>query len=236
MNVFLTGDTHGNFNRIKRFCAENNTDKNDVLIILGDAGINYYLNSRDRKLKHQLQDLPITLFCIHGNHEERPENIDTYKLNTFFGNLVYVEPEFPNLLFAVDGLIYNIQGKECLVLGGAYSVDKWYRLQMGYKWFDSEQISDIRKIEIEDYLTERGNKVDYVFSHTCPYYTRPVHLFLSCIDQSTVDSSMEVWLQKISNTLQYEHWYFGHYHDDWDNGKYSMLYTDIVPFPPYREE
>ena len=145
MNVYLTGDTHGNFDRIKRFCELNNTTKDDVLIILGDAGINYYLNKRDYKLKQELQNLPITFFCIHGNHEERPENINTYKLNVFFDSLVYQEPEFPNLKFAVDGLIYTIQGKECLVLGGAYSVDKWYRLQKGWQWFDSEQIYDMSK-------------------------------------------------------------------------------------------
>lgn len=227
--IYLTGDTHGNFDRIRRFCELNNTTKDDVLIILGDAGINYYLNKRDYKLKQELQNLPITLFCIHGNHEERPENIGTYKLNVLFDNLVYQEPEFPDLKFAIDGLIYNIKGKDCLVLGGAYSVDKWYRLQMGWQWFESEQISDMRKLEIEDYLTVRKFKTDYVFSHTCPYNTRPVHMFLKSIDQSTVDSSMEVWLQKIADRLTFKHWYFGHYHDDWDNGKYSMLYTDIIP-------
>ena len=227
--IYLTGDTHGNFDRIKRFCELNNTTKDDVLIILGDAGINYYLNKRDYKLKQELQNLPITLFCIHGNHEERPENIGTYKLDMFFGSLVYVEPEFPNIIFAVDGMIYKINNSKCLVLGGAYSVDKHYRLMKGYQWFESEQIPDDRKAEIEDCLSVCGYNVDYVLSHTCPYDTRPVHMFLRSIDQSTVDSSMEVWLQKIADRLTFKHWYFGHYHDDWDNGKYSMLYTDIIP-------
>ena len=53
--IYLTGDTHGNFDRIRRFCELNNTTKDDVLIILGDAGINYYLNKRDYKLKQELQ-------------------------------------------------------------------------------------------------------------------------------------------------------------------------------------
>jgi len=39
------------------------------MIILGDAGINYYLYERDYELKEQLAQLPITLFCVHGNHE-----------------------------------------------------------------------------------------------------------------------------------------------------------------------
>lgn len=40
--VYITGDTHGNFLTIAEFCGEQKTTADDVLIILGDAGINYY--------------------------------------------------------------------------------------------------------------------------------------------------------------------------------------------------
>lgn len=229
--IYITGDTHGDFKRIKKFCELNNTTTDDVMIILGDAGINYYLDIRDKRLKDQIVKLPITLFCIHGNHEERPENINAYKPHTFFDGKVLVEPEYPNIIFAQDGQIYNINGNYCLVLGGAYSVDKWYRITWGYEWFKSEQIPDSQKRLIETELDKQGWRVDFVLSHTCPYYTRPTHLFLRNIDQSTVDSSMEVWLQKIADRLTFKQWYFGHYHDDWDNGKYSMYYHDVTEFP-----
>ena len=39
---YITGDTHGLFQRIKDYSYNNATTKEDVLIILGDAGINYY--------------------------------------------------------------------------------------------------------------------------------------------------------------------------------------------------
>ena len=71
---FITGDTHGNFDRIERFCNRFKTTKEDILCILGDAGINYYLGKRDWDLKKRIRAFPITLFCIHGNHEERPYN------------------------------------------------------------------------------------------------------------------------------------------------------------------
>lgn len=234
--IYITGDTHGNFSRIERFCEENQTTANDLLIILGDAGINYYLDDRDTKLKRRLSKLPITLLCIHGNHEERPENIPTYSEIDFCGDRAYAEQKFPNLIFAKDGSIYNLNGAKCLVLGGAYSVDKFYRLQIWWQWFASEQITDTRKSEIEGILDHNNWTVDYVLSHTCPYNTRPVHMFLHSIDQSTVDSSMEVWLQKIADKLHFTRWYFGHYHDDWDNGKYSMFYMDISEFPYFSPE
>ncbi|MCR5720461.1 MAG: metallophosphoesterase [Lachnospiraceae bacterium] len=76
MHYYITGDTHGDFSRIAEFCEANGTDTEDVMIILGDAGINYYLDARDRDLKNELGRLPITLFCVHGNHEARPWEAD----------------------------------------------------------------------------------------------------------------------------------------------------------------
>lgn len=223
--IYITGDTHGDFSRLRFFCKNQNTSNEDTIIILGDAGLNYYLNKKDIKLKQMVSNIPITLFCVRGNHEERPENISTYKTKEYWGGIVFYEEEFPNILFAKDGEEYNINGKKCLVLGGAYSVDKYYRLSMGYHWFSSEQLSDNEKELI--FKKINGKYYDYVFSHTCPYNTRPVHLFLQGIDQSTVDSSMEYWLQKVADSIIFKKWFFGHYHDDWINGNYEMLFTNI---------
>lgn len=49
MHFYLTGDTHRNFDRIELFYKQNNTTVDDVMIILGDAGINYYLNWSDHE-------------------------------------------------------------------------------------------------------------------------------------------------------------------------------------------
>lgn len=49
---------------------------------------------------------------------------------------------YPNLIFEKDGEFYDIYKKKVMVIGGAYSVDKWYRLKMNYKWLEDEQISE----------------------------------------------------------------------------------------------
>ena len=41
MHYYITGVTHGDFSRIAEFCDANGTDTDDVMIILGDAGIKY---------------------------------------------------------------------------------------------------------------------------------------------------------------------------------------------------
>lgn len=49
--IYITGDTHGDFGRVVKSCEQMETEKEDVLIILGDAGINYYGGKRDQKTK-----------------------------------------------------------------------------------------------------------------------------------------------------------------------------------------
>ncbi|WP_353894451.1 metallophosphoesterase [Proteinivorax hydrogeniformans] len=136
--IYITGDTHGDFSRIEKFCDEYSTTQADTMIILGDAGINYNLNERDIELKEELAQLPITLFCVHGNHEERPYLIDSYEEKIWNEELAYFEEKYPNILFAADGEIYDFEGKKSIVIGGAYSVDKHYRLRGNMPWLESD--------------------------------------------------------------------------------------------------
>ena len=39
--VYITGDKHGNYHDVAWFSSFNQTTKDDVLIILGDNGVNY---------------------------------------------------------------------------------------------------------------------------------------------------------------------------------------------------
>ena len=224
--VILTGDTHGEFDRIEEFCQEYETTPEDVMVILGDAGINYWLDSRDRELKERLAQIPVTLFCVHGNHEERPEELHGYEELAWRGGMVWVEPDYPNLLFAQDGEVYDFDGKQALVVGGAYSVDKYYRLANGMRWFPTEQPDERIKALVERKLDQLGWQVDVVFSHTVPLNSIPYHALLPAIDQSAVDRSTEKWLGEIERKLRYERWYAGHYHVTCDLGRVHILYED----------
>ena len=80
-------------------------------------------------------------------------------------------------------------------------------------WWDSEQPNDEIKKKVEDAIRDNPD-IDIVLSHTCPFKYEPREMFLSMIDQSTVDSSTEEWLDKIEETLGYKRWYCGHWHTD----------------------
>ena len=223
--IYLTGDTHGRFDRIFTFCEERNTSRDDILIILGDAGINYHLGSRADRLKDSLKSLPITLLCIHGNHEQRPFSIDSYREIDWHGGKVYVEPQYPFLLFAKDG--DDLDGKKAVAIGGAYSVDKYYRLARGWAWFPNEQPSADIKVYVEQQLAKHGNQIDIVLSHTCPLKYEPTEVFLSGIDQSSVDKNTEEWLDRIEKRIDYKRWYCGHYHTEKEIDKMQFMFQNI---------
>ena len=227
--VYITGDTHRDFRRVAVFCDTVNSTKDDVLIILGDAGINYFGDVKDHLLKCQLAALPITLFCIHGNHERRPESLG-YAKTAWNGGTVYQEPEFQNLLFAKDGEVYDIGGKRCIVIGGAYSVDKPLRLSEGWGWWPDEQPSPEIQERVEARLGMEGWSIDVVLSHTCPLKHEPREMFLSGISQAGVDKTTEMWLDTIEERLCYKRWYCGHYHTDKVIDNLRFMFRDFVEF------
>lgn len=208
--VYLTGDTHRNFKHVVSFCRRMETTTDDVLVILGDAGINYY-DEEDWLLKIKLRELPISLLCIHGNHEKRPEACG-YSEREWRGGKVYWEPEFPNLLFAKDGEVYELAGKRCMAIGGAYSVDKPVRIAQGYGWWPDEQPSKEIKARVERRLEAESWQMDVILSHTCPRKYEPVEVFMKSIDQSGVDKATENWLDSIEDRLDYRLWFCGHFH------------------------
>ncbi|MBO5341653.1 MAG: metallophosphoesterase [Lachnospiraceae bacterium] len=226
MAIYLTGDTHRDFGRIAQFCEEYETTKDDILIILGDAGINIYGFVKDRVIKNYLAEKPITIFCIHGNHEERPYLMGDYEEVEWHGGIAYMEADYPNLIFAKDGEIYDFNGKKAIAIGGAYSIDKYYRLAHNLPWFESEQADEATMAYVEAQLDKCDWKVDYVLSHTVPIEYEPTWAFIPGIDQSRVDKTMEKWLQRIAENLEFERWYAGHYHVESDEDGVRIMFED----------
>ena len=223
--IFYTGDIHGNNTDILEFCKMHELIDSDVVVLLGDVGANYYTGKRDRKMKEAFAKVAPTFLCIHGNHEMRPDTIDTYKQKEWNNGIVWYEEEFPNLLFAKDGEIYEIEGIRHIAIGGAYSVDKYYRITLGNGWWADEQPSEDTKAYVEKQLAM--NEIDVILSHTCPYKYEPREMFLSFIEQDTVDDSTERWLDTIEEKTDYKAWYCGHWHTDKRIDKIHFLYHTI---------
>ena len=186
-----------------------------AVIILGDFGANYYLSKHDWKIKHHAAKFGYTIYALRGNHEQRASLVKNMEkvYDNFVHGCVFEEVEFPNIKYFADEVAeYNIMDKKILCIPGAYSVDKWYRLQNDWQWFAQEQLSEEEMKIAEEQFS--GKYYDFVFSHTCPISWEPNDLFLSMIDQSTVDKTMEVWMDKFKEKILWKHWVFGHFHSD----------------------
>lgn len=221
--VYFTGDIHGLPWKIIKFANKMQLTENDTIVILGDVGANYYLDERDDSFKHLLDKIGVDILCIHGNHEIRPANILSYKLQVWNEGLVWFEEKYPHLKFAKDGEIYVIEGKRYIAIGGAYSVDKYYRLAKGYGWWDDEQPSTEIKSYVETQLSQK--ECDVILSHTCPFKYEPTDMFIPGIDQSKVDNSTEKWLDCIDEKYHYSDWLCGHWHTDRRVGKLHFLFN-----------
>lgn len=161
------------------------------------------------------QNLGILSMRFGGNHEQRASLVKNMEktYDNFVHVYVYMEQEFPNIKYFADEVAeYNIMGKKVFCIPGAYSVDKLYRLQNGWRWFSQEQLTEEEMKCAEKKFN--GKHYDLVFSHTCPISWEPRDLFLNCIDQSKVDKTMEIWMEKFKDMIGWGIWCFAHYHTD----------------------
>lgn len=237
--VFITGDTHfkEEYQKIERLCEIAETTKDDTVIILGDHGCNYYGEKKDRRMKKYVDSLPISFILVSGNHDQRPSRKLCQEVKhigpTFSGSFL-VDPDFPSIFYPKMFGEYTVLGQKALIMGGAYSIDKWYRLEMyeqgfhNYRWFPDEQMS----LEEMDACREmtRGKSYAYVFTHTCPLKYEPYDKLCPGIDQSAVDKTMELFFNKIEKTVPYDHWFCGHYHLDRlaADLKMRFMYNDVI--------
>lgn len=227
-NWLIRGDCHGNFTWINNQLAIYEP-KETAVIVLGDVGFNFYLNKHDARTKREVEVKGYYIYCVRGNHEMRPEHLEDiireYDHNVN-GYVLYQE-NYPHIRYFENYGIYYINGYRCLIIGGAYSVDKWYRLASAgindpafnnpkrTGWFADECLTEKEMADCEAMIQASGNNYfDFVFTHTCPYKYQPRDMFLGFVDQSSVDDNMEKWMDKLTEQIQFDIWCFGHYHAD----------------------
>ena len=247
--IFVCGDLHGYASSFKQRVNNDiqNPQEDDVIICCGDVGIEYG-DLVQGALKKAMKKFPGTIYVMRGNHDARywarhTETIETISeyieqpINNSWiieDDLLYQE-KYPNIKYIRDGGgIYNINGYNFLFIPGAYSVDKYYRLNNHLPYEPQEQLTWLEEnnlLSLVDSYNLFNFNIDYVISHTAPLGTQIYFkdLFLNFIDQSTVDNHMEYFLDEIYNLLnnKFKRWYFGHYHDDRSFGKFTMLYYQI---------
>lgn len=233
--IFVTGDTHEEFAHLHEKQKTMHMTGEDLLIILGDVGVNCYNDDRDIRLKEDLSRLSPTILCLHGNHERRPTSPDIrweYEPVLWQGGKAYVEHRFPTLIFAEEGERYRIGGRTFRVIGGAYSIDDYFRTLKGHPFYPDEQLSPEERDQIRRQMERDGWQEDVILTHTCPCSVRPVEKFVPGIEQGGVDTSMEDFLEEILRKASFRQWFCGHWHVEKTVGKIRFLSHDVVLLEP----
>ena len=204
MRTFLIGDIHGNFSAIESWLKDY-AESGDTLIQVGDFGAGFLHKEKVKSLGEKFSKAGCKLLAIRGNHDDP----------AWFNS----SNEYGNAITLLNDTTKIIGEKKFLFLGGAVSVDRYYR-DINKSWWSGEEY----KYD-EAFLSEVSD-VDYVISHTCPAFARPYATMkndsfikqftdvdtLLTEDLSKEGADMELSYNKLKEKNKITAWYFGHYH------------------------
>lgn len=208
----------------RQFKEQKTLTREDVLIICGDFGGVWFMPDskyykQDKYWLKWLSQKNFTILFVDGNHENFPL-LYTYPVVDKYGGKVHQIAE--NVFHLMRGEIYDIQGKKFFCFGGARSTDKWHRIE-NIDWWPEEIPSFSEQEYGVENLNKVGNKVDFIITHCCGTDT------LNCFDKYAESDEVTQFFKFINQNVEFEHWYFGHYHIDRKiDEKHTCMYNEIV--------
>jgi predicted phosphodiesterase len=159
--ILLAGDTHGDANAVKTLLERARTEKAEVLFVLGDFGIwdHHDGGAFTNHVSRFANKYEVPVCFLPGNHDnydllfqweaEKPKTADGfYEIK-------------PGLFYSPRGHRFTWSGVRFVSLGGAYSVDKTWRVIQDQ--VDLEQVRSMKSRGLslnvaEQYLLDHGQK------------------------------------------------------------------------------
>ena len=211
MAFIITGDTHGTLDiaKVVQFFNdhEGQYGEDDYLIICGDVGVCGFDPDTEKEVRRIFRELPVTVLFIDGNHEHH-QKLNDYPVDEWMGGKVHVIE--PNIIHLMRGQVFDIDGTKFFTFGGAYSVDRYVRIE-GFDWFPEEIPSREEYEEGLKNLQKNDYQVDFIITHTAP---REVAAAMGFGEMSDDEIELRRYLQQIADEACYESWFFGHIHED----------------------
>lgn len=253
MSVWITGDIHGNPQRLSSdiFPEQKDMTKDDTVIILGDFGLVWDYKGENKTEKYWLDWLekkPFTTVFIDGNHDNF-DRLDQYPVEEWRGGKVnFIRPSVIHLM---RGQVFNIEDKLFFAFGGASSHDissgilepddpdfKEKKKRLDGNPFALYRINHISWWERElpnakemkagiSNLEKKNNKVDYIITHSP--YTSLIRQMDGGFGSYQRDRLTD-YLQGIKQRVDHKQWFFGHMHvnETFHQERSSCLYEQIM--------
>ena len=207
MATYITGDCHQRFDKIYNFIYKMNLTENDNIIVLGDMGLFWRYDKQDADMIIDFYEdqFKCNLYFIDGNHE----NFNLLKHIPII-DATGIGKVSKHIFYIPRGTVVNFEGKKCLCLGGADSIDKGRRTE-NLGWWADEQIT---QEQIDNVI---AGHYDYVFTHAAPRDIVDYNKAILCDPRFAdldIDTTSENRLQQLRDKITFDHWCFGHYHQD----------------------
>ncbi len=229
--IYLTGDTHIPFDINKLSSSNfdsNHLTKDDYVIICGDFGGIWNYKGPDKEEIYWLawlEEKPFTTLFIDGNHENFTRLYKFEEMNWHGGRIHKIRNSIFHLM---RGQVFEIEGHTFFTMGGGTSIDRGpmrgtteqdqYRI-----WWPEEIPSEEEMQEGRDNLKKYNNKVDYIITHCMPKSELKKMFSFASGDK------LNEYHEEIMNTVEYKHWYCGHYHKDIDlDNNITILFNNII--------
>lgn len=230
MKLFLAGDSHGNSGTIRKYLKQADESECESIFVLGDFG--YWEHTYDGvefldAVDRLASDMAMPVYFLDGNHDKTSLLLKLYKEQDDEGFIRVRD----NVLYSSRGHRWTWDGVRFASFGGAYSVDKDWRLHQetkrrekiiyqntyrpkdrqvstdtsGTLWFPEEEMTDADMMK----FLEDTTPVDIMLTHDKPRATTP-----ECIRKDLP----ECWpnqdrIQRAVTTLQPKLLFHGHLHD-----------------------
>ena len=246
MELYITGDTHGDFSRFRpeSFYEQERLTKEDVILVAGDFGGVWYGDSRDDAGLNFLDSRPFTTAFVSGNHENY-DALAAYPQAEWHGGRVRTIR--PSVLMLERGQVFDLGGRMFFAMGGASSHDiqdgilepddpdfeeKFQQLEQRgalfrvnhRSWWAEELPSEAEYLEARANLEHVHWNVDYIISHCCPSSIQDV--FSGGMFKK---DALTEFFDEVRQRCAFRYWFFGHYHSNMViEKKYAMLYEQII--------
>ncbi|MBQ8509036.1 MAG: metallophosphoesterase [Clostridia bacterium] len=210
--IYLLSDLHGTMNFRGLTDYMHMDGKDDLLIILGDVGLNFENTDENREFTQAFLSIEKPIAFIDGNHENFAY-LDSFPTELWNGGSVHRLSE--HIVHLKRGNVYRIEDKSFFTFGGCKSSAIWDERGLRYQ---GEEAGEEECALARKNLRLNGYRVDYILTHK--YET----------DSCKTISQPLLWLTKwIEQQVDYDRWFSGHWHRNQTvDAKHQLVYDELM--------
>ena len=220
--VYITGDTHGDPNRL----AKNDLkflQEGDTLIVCGDFGFIWDKSKSEQKNLRALAKRKYNICFIDGTHENF-DLLNAYPLSTWNGGKVHQISD--NIFHLMRGQVFEIDGLKIFTMGGGESPDLDARIDDN-PWLKYEIPSKEELLEGAENLERYDCKIDVILTHE-PSST--IKGFLKLGESEAVRvTTLNAYFDELAKCSEFKRWFFGCLHmDKYISNTYIGVHKAVV--------